>query len=92
VNGQIVPLKDVNDITPELSHQIYDGITYICYHSDCKSIAQLFGKERGEEGRQYFVSTLAEELNLSETSSYAPQISSTLYLSASEEVLPLDIA
>lgn len=42
VNWEIRPLNNYNDIDKELSKEIYNGINYICYNSDCKKIAQMF--------------------------------------------------
>lgn len=41
-DGTIIPLKDVNQITPELSKNIYSGIDYLCDFENCEKIKQLF--------------------------------------------------
>jgi len=41
---KIIPLKKYSDIDKNLSHQIYDGIEYVCSFDNCKNIKQLFPK------------------------------------------------
>lgn len=41
-NNTITPLDKIDDITPELSGEIYDGIRYICDFNNCSEIKQIF--------------------------------------------------
>lgn len=41
-NWAIFPLKNYNDITPELSKEIYSQISYLCNYDNCNSIKNLF--------------------------------------------------
>ena len=42
--GKISPLKNYEDISPELSNEIYSGINYICDFDDCKRVKKIFSK------------------------------------------------
>ena len=41
-NGKIIPLSDYNDISPELSNEIYGWIQYTCKYDECRSVTKLF--------------------------------------------------
>ena len=41
-NGTITPLSSYDAIDPELSGDIYSGISYVCGFSDCRTIKELF--------------------------------------------------
>ncbi len=47
----IVPLSKVEDISGDLSNEIYEGIRYVCGFDNCDQIKTLFAKEL-EEGIQ----------------------------------------
>ncbi|EKE26067.1 MAG: hypothetical protein ACD_4C00452G0002 [uncultured bacterium (gcode 4)] len=44
-NWEIIPLKNYEDISPNLSYEIYSEINYLCDYNDCKSIKELFSEE-----------------------------------------------
>lgn len=44
-NWVITPLKSENDISKELSSEIYNGIEYVCDYDKCSKIKELFKKE-----------------------------------------------
>lgn len=44
-NNTVTPLQSPQDITKELSNEIYSGIEYICDYSECKLIKDLFKNE-----------------------------------------------
>lgn len=48
-NWEIFPLKNWNDISKELSNNIYSWIDYLCDFDNCKKIKNLFSKELKEE-------------------------------------------
>jgi hypothetical protein len=41
---EILPLGEYDDITPQLSGEIYEGIRYVCGFDNCNKIKQLFPK------------------------------------------------
>ncbi len=43
-NGEIIPLKNENEISQELSKNIYSGIDYLCDFDNCEKIKELFPK------------------------------------------------
>lgn len=43
-NGEIIPLQNKNEISKELSKNIYSGIDYLCYFDNCEKIKELFPK------------------------------------------------
>ncbi len=44
-NWNIVPLKNIADISEDLSRDIYSGISYLCEYGDCKAIKELFPEQ-----------------------------------------------
>lgn len=42
--GKIVPLQTYEDISPELSKEIYSGIDYLCDFDNCRVIKEVFPK------------------------------------------------
>ncbi len=47
-NGEIIPLADKNEISKELSGDIYSGISYLCGFDDCSVIKKIFPLQLGE--------------------------------------------
>lgn len=43
-DGNITPLKTYEDISSELSKEIYEWIDYLCSYNDCQSIKKLFSQ------------------------------------------------
>lgn len=43
-NGEIIPLQNKNEISQELSKNIYSGIDYLCDFDNCEKIKELFPK------------------------------------------------
>ena len=41
-NGKIIPLQNKNEISQELSKNIYSGIDYLCDFDNCEKIKELF--------------------------------------------------
>ena len=46
--SSITPLSSYEDISPELSGEIYSGIQYLCGLNNCESIKELFSKQYEE--------------------------------------------
>ncbi|NDK07936.1 DUF4153 domain-containing protein [Candidatus Gracilibacteria bacterium] len=54
INGsQIVPLKNYEDITPELSKEIYSEIQYVCDYDNCDMIKSLFYEKYNEFAKKH---------------------------------------
>lgn len=47
-DSKIIPLKNHEDITPELSKDIYSGIEYVCDYDNCDKIKELFSEKYKE--------------------------------------------
>ncbi len=72
-NSEIMPLKSYNDISEDLSKNIYSGISYLCDFSNCKTIKDLFpviynkieqdSKNRWEKERQEKIEKLEKNKN-----------------------------
>lgn len=43
-DGNITPLKTYEDISSELSKEIYEWIDYLCSYNDCQSVKKLFSQ------------------------------------------------
>lgn len=91
VDGNVAPLQGGRTITGEFSHQIFDGVRYLCYNFDCEKVAQLFGKEMGSKTTWGMVNEIAEEFNL-ESSFFVRDVPVALSVHLAEEsVLPIDV-
>ncbi|MDR2415285.1 MAG: hypothetical protein LBD75_01350 [Candidatus Peribacteria bacterium] len=89
VDGKIVPSPNAETITGELSYQIYDGVRYLCSHSDCEKVAQLFGKEMGSKSTWNIINEIAKEFKLENITSTAPALFSIRV--AEGNILPIDV-
>ena len=52
-NDTITPLEKYEDIDEDLSHEIYEGIRYLCSFDACLSIRELFDDEMIDIQRKY---------------------------------------
>lgn len=51
--AEIIPLKNYEDITPELSKDIYSWIQYVCDYDNCDLIKSLFNERYNEFAKKH---------------------------------------
>lgn len=61
-NWKIIPLKNYEDIKPELSTDIYSWINYLCSYNSCESIKNLFPEQYAKLEKKH-IKDMQERIN-----------------------------
>lgn len=70
VGWKIVPLNSYDDIDKDLSKEIYDGIHYICYNSNCENIRKLFSINDSSIGKWETINRISDNLKVKRYNTY----------------------
>ncbi|MDD3793929.1 MAG: DUF4153 domain-containing protein [Candidatus Gracilibacteria bacterium] len=93
-DGEIISLKDFTDIDKNLSREIYNGIYYICYNSDCTSIKELFYKQlenKDDINKWEIIEKITSNIKVRTYYDYENEKSANIYLNNGDgNTFPID--